>query len=199
MDRMVPLEADEPVSATGGSAARSTIYVLLAAMLLAAVWLRFNGLIAAIDPTLAGPPALVGSQAADPSGVRDLVELGLLPAGQASAAVAAMGLPPTDAAALTQALQRGRLRLARLPLLDGTSLEPGQGHIVQVSSAGFTRQVVLTREPTVVTLPVGPVANIEFRTSDSAAVGIVGLTLAGPIRLPDLQAGQVLTVGVVAQ
>ena len=194
-------EAAEPL-ATGSqrpSALRSTLYTLLAVALAAGLWVRFNTQIAAIAPALAGPDGLVASQAADPSHIRGLVQLSLLPESQAAAAVSEMGLPQGDAAALTQALQRGRLRLAHLPLLDDSPVLQGGGHAVQVSSGGYTRLLMLTREPTVVTLPVGPVGTVSFSTPETTGVGIVGLTLSGPVRLPELQAGQVFSVGVIAQ
>jgi hypothetical protein len=181
------------------SALRSTLYTLLAVALVAGLWVRFNTQIAAIAPALAGPDALVASQDSDPSHIRGLIQLGLLPESQEAAAVAAMGLPPSDAAALTAALQRGRLRLAHLPLLDDSPVLQGGGHAVQVSAGGYTRLLMLTREPTVVTVPVGSVGTVSFSTPETTGVGIVGLTLSGPVRLPELQAGQVFSVGVIAQ
>jgi hypothetical protein len=182
----------------GGSAWRSTLYTVFTIALLAGFWLRFNPQIAAIAPGLAGPGALV-AQTADPSQIRGLIEVGVLPQGQEAPAVAAMGLSQTDAGLLTQALQRGRLRLARLPLLDDSATLPGAGHIVQVSAGGYTRQILLTRQPQVVTFPIGPAGTISFSTPELSGVGIVGLGLSGPVRLPDIAAGQVFSVGVIAQ
>ena len=181
-----------------GSALRSTAYTLLALALLAGLWLRFNTQISAIAPVLAGPGELV-DQSADPSQIRGLIQAGLLPVSQDAQAVAGMGLTAGDAAVLSEALRRGRLRLIRLALLDDSSSLTGSGHAVQVSAGGYTRQVLLTREPQVVTLPVGPVSTISFTTPETSGVGIVGLSLSGPVRLPDLQAGQTLAVGVIAQ
>jgi hypothetical protein len=201
MERLPPVEAREPVvpQAAGSGALRSTAYTLLAVILAAGLWLRFNNEIAAVAPSLAAPPALAGGQMSAPASPQGLIELGLLPASQSSAAVAEMGLPPSDAATLMQALQRGRLRLAHMPLLDGSLAPPGASHVMQVSAGGYTRQVVLTRDPTVVTMPIGPVATVTFRTMDPNGVDAVALTLAGPMRLPPLHANQVLALGVVAQ
>jgi hypothetical protein len=201
MERLLPVEAREPIvpEVSGSGALRSTAYTILAVMLGAGLWLRFNNQIAAIVPSLAAPAALAGDQASDPAGTRGLIQLGLLPAGQTKAAVAEMGLPPGDAATLMQALQRGRLRLAHLPLLDDSPAQPGTGQVVQVSAGGYTRQVVLTRDPTIVTLPIGPVATVTFSTMEPNGVDAVALTLAGPMRLPTLQANQVLALGVIAQ
>jgi hypothetical protein len=201
MQRLVPVEAAEPIvpQSGGSSALRNTVYTLLALMLLAGLWVRFNAQIAAVAPALAGPAASVADNLADSAHVGGLFQLGLLPASEAKAAVAEMGLPPGDAAALIDALQRKRLRLAHLPLIDDSlALSPG-GHPVVVSSGGYTRQVMLTRTATMVTLPVGPVGVVSFSTPDPGKVGIVGLTLAGPVRLPDLQAGQVVSAGIIAQ
>jgi hypothetical protein len=96
-------------------------------------------------------------------------------------------------------LRRGRLRLSRLPLLDDSATLPGGGHLVQISAGGYTRQVLLTRQPQLVTVPVGAAGTISFSTPETSAVGIVGLSLSGPVRLPDLRAGQMISVGVIAQ
>jgi len=168
-------------------------------MLLAGMWVRFNAQIAAVSPALAGPAASVAETLGDTAHIGGLFQLGLLPASQTKAAVAEMDLPAGEAAALIEALQRKRLRLAHLPLIDDSLvLSPG-GHAVVVSSGGYTRQVVLTRAATLVTLPVGPAGVVSFSTADTGQVGIVGLTLAGPVRLPDLQAGQVVSAGIIAQ
>ncbi len=199
MPSPTPYEAQAAQAASQqGSAWRSTAYTLLGVALLSGLWLRFNTQIAAVAPVLAGPGELV-AQSADPSQIRGLIQLGLLPASQNAQAVATMGLPPGDAATLSQALKRGRLRLTRLPLLDDSPTLPGGGHTVVVSAGGYTRQVLLTREPQIVTLPVGPVSTISFTTPETTGVGIVGLSLSGPVRLPDVQAGQTLSVGVIAQ
>jgi hypothetical protein len=201
MERLLPVEAREPVvpEAAGSGALRSTLYTILAVMLAAGIWLRFNDQIAAVAPSLAAPAALAGGQMSDPAATRGLIQLDLLPASQSKAAVAEMGLPPGDAATLMQALQRGRMRLAHLPLLDDSPALSGTGQVVQVSAGGYTRQVVLTRDPTIVTLPIGPVATVTFRTMEPNGVDAVALTLAGPMRLPTLHANQVLALGVIAQ
>jgi hypothetical protein len=198
MERLVPVAAPDPIPPQGGSAVRSTVYTLLAMALVAGIWVRFNAQIAAIAPSLAAPAAEAADRAGEPGGLRGLMALGLLPAAQARAAVAEMGLPSGESAALAAALQRGRLRLARLGLVDDSPTLQG-GHVVQVSAGGYTRQVMLTRDPVVVTLPVGPVGSVSFSTPEKDGVGIVGLTVSGPVRLPELQAGQVFTVGVIAQ
>ena len=188
-----------PVSA-GSAALRVTVSALLAAMLVAGVWVRFNGRIAALAPGLAGPAAQVADELGESGRVRGLVELGLLPAAAGPEAVAAMGLPAGEAATLVQALQRGRLRLVRLPLFDaGSGASLGAGGSVQVSSGGYTRLVQIARQPVVVTLPIGRVGTVSFRDAGPASVGIGALTLAGPVQLPVLSAGQALDVGVVAQ
>ena len=200
MQSPAPYDAGPVPDSAGrtGSPLRSTAYTILALTLLAGLWLRFNTQISAIAPTLAGPDELV-SQTADPNQIRELVQIALLPANQAAQAVADMGLGTGEAAALTQALRRGRLRLARLPLLDDSPTLPGGSQMIQVSAGGYTRQILLTREPQAVTVPVGPAGAISFSTPETTSVGIVGLTLGGPVRLPDIHAGQVFSVGVIAQ
>jgi hypothetical protein len=200
MERLLPIEAREPAvpHTPGSGAARTTLLTLLAVAVAAGAWVRFNTQIGALWPALAVPASLAGGQFADPAAPRELIEIGLLPSGQDKAAVADMGLPPEDEAALTSALDRGRLRLARLGLVDDSLALQG-GHTIQISAGGYTRQVLLTRTPTVVTLPVGPVSTISFSTAEPGAVRIVGLTLTGPVPMPELSAGQVLSVGVIAQ
>jgi len=198
MERLLPAEAPEPIPTQGGSALRSTVYTLLAVMLVAGAWVRFNSQIAAISPELAAPAAEAADKAGEPGGIRELIALGMLPATQARAAVAEMGLTGGDAAALTTALQRGRLHLARFGLVDVSPTLQG-GHVVQVSAGGYTRQVMLTREPVTVTIPIGPVGSVALTTPEQTGVRIEGLTLSGPVLFPQLQAGQVLTVGLIAQ
>ena len=194
-----PQAAEPELTASAGSAAlRVTVSTLLAVLLVAGVWVRFNGRIAAIAPGLAGPAALVADELGESGRVRGLLELGLLPAPAGPDAVAAMGLPTAEAAALAQAVQRGRLRLVRLPLFDAAA-GPEAGRIVQVSSAGYTRLVPLTRQPVVVTLPIGRVGTVSFRDAGPGGIGVGALTLTGPVQLPQLAPGQTLDVGVVAQ
>ncbi len=202
MDRPPAPHAAEPaLPASAGSAAlRVTVSVLLAVMLLAGAWVRFNGRIAAISPGLAGPAAQVADELGESGRVRGLLELGLLPAPSGPDAVAAMGLSTEEAASLTQAIQRGRLRLVRLPLFDaGAVADPGPGRSVQVSSGGYTRLVPLARQPVVVTLPIARVGTVSFRDAGPGSATVGALTLTGPVQLPALSPGQTLDVGVVAQ
>ncbi len=196
-------EPDLPASPTG-SGLRTALSVVLAAMLFAGAWVRFNPQLAAMAPWLAGPAAVVADELAQPGRVHGLVEVGLLPASAGPEAVAAMGLATGEAASLTQALQRGQLRLVRLPLFDAQAPDDaGAGGLapvrsVEVSSGGYTRLVALTRHPAVVLLPIARVGTVSFRATGAAAV-IGALTLTGPVRLPTLEPGQLLQVGVVAQ
>ena len=204
MQSLPPTEAAEPTlpHASGSGALRTTTYGLLVLLLLAGAWVRFNREVAAVAPGLAGPAADVATQAAAAGREAGLVEVGLLPASATATAVAAMGLPAGDAAALTQAVRDRRLRLVRLPLFDsGPFAAAGREsiHAVQVSSGGYTRVVELTEQPVSVTLPIGPVGTVAMRNLSGEAVGIGALTLAGPVRLPDLAASGTLEVGVIAQ
>ena len=203
MESLSPTQAAEPQipQAAGASGLRITIYALLAVLLLAGGWVRFNRQIAAVSPMLAAPVADVAAQVADSGRVKGLVELGLVPISATGEAVAAMGLPSGDAAVLAEAVRRERLRLVRLPIFDlspSLSAEPG-GRVVEVSSGGYTRFVRLGRQPLSVTLPMGPVGSVSFRNLSPDAVGIGALTLAGPVRLPDLAAAGTMDVGVIAQ
>ncbi len=199
MDRPPAPQAAEPdlPAAAGSTALNATVATLLAVMLVAGVWVRFNGRIAAISPGLAGPAARVADELGQSGRVRGLLELGLLPAGPE--AVAAMGLPTAEAATLAQAVQRGHLRLVRLPLFDAGGAGSEAGRSVQVSSGGYTRLVPLTRQPVIVTLPIGRVGTVSFRGASPGGITIGALTLSGPVQLPALAAGQTLDVGVVAQ
>ncbi len=206
MDRLTPTPTLEPSipEAAGSGALRRTAYAGLALLLLAGGWIRFNDRIASLSPALAGPAGAVSQQAADAGGPKGLFELQMMPSAAAVAAVAAMGLPAGDATLLAADLKRDRIRLVQMPLFDAglaTGADALAGRAVEVSSGGYTRVVHLTREPVVVTLPIGRVGTVSFRTVGHAAdaLGIGALTLSGPVRLPDLSAGQQLDVGVVAQ
>lgn len=204
MDRLLPTEAAEPAipDAAGAGALRGLVYTVLALLLLAGAWVRFNPQIAAIAPMLAGPAADVAAQMAASGRVQGLVELDLLPMRATAEAVAAMRLPADEAATLTQAVRRGRLRLVRLPLFDfgaDPAAAPDAARIVEVSAAGYTRVIRLTRLPVAVTLPIGPVGSVSIRNLGAGTVGIGALTLDGPVRLPDLPAAAGLEVGVIAQ
>lgn len=208
MERLSPVpNAEQPVpGTTGTSSLRVTVYSLLALLLAAGGWVRFNDQIASVSPTLAGPAAGAAAEVADAGSIRQLLELGLLPQTTAPAAVAALGLPPSDAAAMTEALRRDRLRLVQLPLFDAGMSTPGAaltGRLVEVSSGGYTRLIRLSRQPVVVTLPIDRVGTVSFRIPANDAGGVAldigALTLTGPMQLPDLSQGQELDVGVVAQ
>ena len=204
MQSLLPAETREPniPAAAGGGALRTTLYGVLVAMLLAGAWVRFNREIASVAPALAGPAAEVADRMAAPGRMKGLVELGLLPVSATAEAVAEMGLPEGDAAALAQAVRRGRRRLVRLPLFDlSPTLPSGQdaGRSIEISSGGYTRLVRLTRQPVAVMLPIGRVGSVSLRSTGADAIDIGALTLAGPVRLPDLPAGQMMEVGVVAQ
>ncbi len=193
---MLPAQTAEPIvrGSAGASAFRATVYALLGLTVACGAWLRFNQQIAAVVPGLADTQT---AAAGEPARVRVLMELGLVPAGEAEALVAGMGLSATEAGLLRAALRDRRLRLVRMPLVDETL--GGAGHDVVVSTAGYTRAVRLTRTPVAVPLPVGPGGEVAFTTPDLEAVSIGALGLSGPVRLPDVARGDVLNVGVVAQ
>ncbi len=207
MDRLNPALAPDPEAplATGSGPLRQTALGVLAVMVVAGGWIRFNDRIASVMPALAAPSTVLTDRAAgDGDMIRGLVELGLLPSTATAAAVASMGLPPQEAAVLAAAVQRGRVRLARLPLfdagpVDANALDAAGTRSVQVSAGGYTSLVRLTRQPVVVTLPIGPVGSVLFRTAGGGEVAIGALTLDGPVRFPTLQVGQQLDVGVIAQ
>jgi hypothetical protein len=203
MDRLLPRDAPEAAlpQEGGTSVLRGTVYTVLTVMLLAGAWVRFNGQIAAIAPALAGPAGDLADQLGISGQARGLLALDLLPAGAPAEAIASMGLNQADTASLTEALRRQRLRLVHLPVLDASPvLAAGDmGHSVEVSAGGYTRVVRLTRQPVTLTLPIAAAGTVTFRTQGPDAVSIAALTLAGPVRLPDLQSGQNLQVGVLAQ
>jgi hypothetical protein len=204
MERLVPMQAAEPLVRGGGgmSALRVTVYGTLAILLLTGAWLRFNDRISAILPSLAAPDSVLADQAANGAVRRALVELSLLPDSAAQAAIAEMGLPRGEAASLSQALKDGRLRLVRLPLVDDTPAAADgtvQTHAVEVASGGYTNVVQIGRIPVTVTLPVGPAGGITLRTASQDRVGIVTAGLAGPLPLPPIRAGQAIELGVVAE
>ena len=184
----------------GANAARITVYSLLAAMLLAGVWVRFNDRIGAIAPALTGPAAMVADEAGLSGRIKGLVEIALVAPDATTQAIAALQLSGADMAALTRAVEQQQLRLVRLPLFDaGPELPDAPGRTVVVSSGGYTRMVRLGRAPIVLTLPIARVGTVSFHGLDAAPVTIGAVTLNGPMTLPSLTGGQVLNVGVVAQ
>jgi hypothetical protein len=203
MERLVPISAREAEipQAGGTSVLRSTLYTVLALMLLAGAWVRFNSQIGAIAPVLAGPAGGMADQLGFSSRARGLMALDLLPAGAVAEAVAAMGLSAADTASLTEALRRERVRLVRMPVLDANPVAAADdsGRSIEVSSGGYTRLVRLTRQPVTLTLPISVAGTVTFRTAGADSVSIAALTLAGPVRLPELQSGESLRVGVLAQ
>ena len=201
MERLVPPPAVEPyVAASAGSGALMTAaYTLLGLMVAGAAWVRFNDQIAGTVPVLAGPAEAVADQLADAGRIKGLVELPIVPAGATQEAVASMTLPAAQAAQLTDALQRRRLRLIRMPLIDMSPAPADEGRTVQVSASGYVRVVQLSHTPVTLTLPIGPVGTVSFQTFSTDGVGIGAMTLAGLQRLPALPSGATLQVGVIAQ
>ncbi len=192
----------EPSPTAGSGSMQRMAYGLLAVLLLSGAWVRFNDRLAEFSPSLASPVAQRISERAALAGQPvSLAELALLAPGADAAAIAGLGLPRDQAAAMVADLRRGRIRLVQVPLFDAGAGGAGP-RLVSVSSGGYGRMVTLTRTPTVVMLPIDRVGTISFRTAgvgppDPASVGM--LTLAGPLQLPDIAAGQRLDVGVIAQ
>jgi hypothetical protein len=201
MERLLPPPTAEPAipDSAGYGALRSTTYLLLGLMLAGGAWVRFNTQIAQAVPALAGPAAEVADRLEDAGRAKALVELALLPAAEAQASIATMALPAGEATQLAAALERRRLRLIHMPLLDLSPSLPDGGRLVRVSASGYTRLVRLSRVPVSVTLPIGPVGTVSFQTIDGQGVDIGTVTLAGLMRLPDLPAGARMDVGVIAQ
>ncbi len=211
MDRLSPFRDAEPELAASSSPSpgRAALYTLLVLMLAGGGWVRFNDRIAALAPGLAAPAAGAAQGAATKLPVDMLMELPLLPRAAETSAVTGLGLPASDAAAITSALKRDRLRLVQIPLFDAGSSAPDgtdAGRTVLVSSGGYDRLIRLGRQPVVVTLPIDRVGTVSFRVPAGevkalppSGLGIGALTQTGPMRLPDLGANQELEVGVIAQ
>jgi hypothetical protein len=211
MDRLSPTQIAEPElpASSGSSSLRVTIYAALALTLAAGGWVRFNNQIATVAPGLAAPAAGVAQQAAQAPNLDSLLELGLVSRASEPAAVASLGLPPSDTTAMLDAVKRDRLRLVQMPLFDaGMSAPDGSdaGRTVMVSSGGYSRLVRIGRQPVVVTLPIDRVGTVSFRIPareagalPASGLGIGAVTATGPVRFPDLAQGQELDVGVVAQ
>ncbi|WP_428392352.1 hypothetical protein [Lichenicoccus sp.] len=198
MQRPLPTVA-EPVLEQSGtpSALRGFCYAGLVLLLAAGGWMRFSDGIMSLVPGTNTQAA--GLPIGAPTALRGLVELAMVPSGEASAAIQAMKLPAGDAAALQQAVSRREVRLVRMPIYEN---DGAAGRIVQVSTAGFSRTVALSPTPTVLTLPIAHAGTVSFRalgTAAEASVAIGALTLSGPVALPPLPIGQVLEVGVLAQ
>ena len=192
----------EPSPAAGSGSMQRMAYGLLAVLLLSGAWIRFNDRLAELSPGLASPVAQrIAERAALAGQPASLAELALLAPGADAAATAGLGLPRDQAAAMAADLRRDRIRLVQVPLFDAGAVGTGP-RMVSVSSGGYGRLVALTRTPTMVMLPIDRVGTISFRTAGAGSpdpVGIGMLTLAGPLQLPDLAAGQRLDVGVIAQ
>jgi hypothetical protein len=205
MERLLPEETAAPFVRGSSSATflRTSTYLVLALAVSGGAWLRFNPQIAAFLPSLAAPSGLVSGDAAVPAG---LVDLAILPSSEAQAAVAGMGLEGGDAALMLQALREGRIRLVRTALVDASSPDDATAtqsapptRAVIVSSGGYTTTVQLTHSPVPVTLPVTPAGELLFRTTAPDTLGIGMFTLSGPVRLPDLPPGGVLSFSVIPQ
>ncbi|MBE7212596.1 MAG: hypothetical protein INR65_16375 [Gluconacetobacter diazotrophicus] len=201
----VPDREPEIAPSGGGNAARATLYGALGLVLLAGAWVRFAPTIDQVAPALAPPVAAGPQQARSDSRPGTLVEAQSVPAAEVGAAIAAMKLPADQSAALADAVKRDRLRLVTLPLFDAGMATPAAGAggpAVTVSTAGFSRVVPLTRQPVPVVLPIDRVGTVTFQVASAAKAGPVGLgalTVTGPVRLPDMARGDVLSVGVMAQ
>lgn len=198
-----PLAAEPklPESAGGGSL-RATAYTLLGLVLLAGAWVRFNPQIAALAPGLAAPVADIAARVAEPGRAQGLLEVTLVPQQSEAQALAAMGLPSGQEAVLARAVQRGRLRLVQLPLFDfnpPASDAVDEVRRIEVSTAGYTRVVLVGRLPVSVTLPIGRMGTVALRNLGTGPAALGAVTLTGPVRLPDLSAGAGLEVGVIAQ
>jgi hypothetical protein len=198
MERLSPVPQSEPLlpEQTGSPVLRTIVYLALIVLLGAGGFMRFHDTIIAWVPALGGPAAV--APAVDASAPGSLVELALLPRGAAAAAIAAMGLSAPDAAALARAAERDQVGLARIGLFDASG---GAGRAIQVSAGGFTSIVPLGAKPVIVTLPIGRAGVISFQAIGAGAdpVSVGALTLSGPVRLPDIAAGQQLMVDVIAQ
>jgi hypothetical protein len=198
MERLSPVPQSEPLlpEQTGSPVLRTTAYLTLIALLGAAAFMRFHDTIIAWVPALGGPAAV--APPADANSPGSLVELALLPRGAAAAAIATMGLSAPEAAALARAAERDQIGLARIGLFDATG---GAGRAIQVSAGGYTSIVPLGAKPVVVTLPISRAGVIAFQAVDASAapLSVGALTLSGPVRLPDIAAGQQLMVDVIAQ
>ena len=187
----------EPSPAFGSGTLQRLTYAALGLLLIGGAWIRFNDRLAEVSPGLASPVAQQLILSRQPTA---LAELALLAPGAEPAAIAGMSLPRDQSAAMAADLRRDRLRLVQVPLFDAGA--GGGSRVVSVSSGGYSRLVSLTRVATLVTLPIDRVGTISFQVAEAGSpdpVGIGMLTISGPLRLPDLAAGQQLDVGVVAQ
>lgn len=205
MERLSPIPAaDTPIAeAPGVSSGRAAAYVFLALLLAGGGWVRFNNQLASLAPGLAGPAAGIAAAPAQAGPITTLLELSMLPQHPSAEAIAALGLPPGASAAMVEAVRRNRVRLVQMPLFDAGPTGSGVGHVVEVSSGGYSRLVQLSRQPVIVTVPIDRAGTVAFRIPDSGAsadtLGIGAVTATGPVRLPDLAHGQELDVGVIAQ
>ncbi len=200
MERMLPAQNAETMVRGGSGALRGTFCLMLVAAVAGGGWLRFNGQIANVLPSLAAPESVLDQRV--PGKVAVLVELAMLPDRAADAAVTKMQLPAKDAGALLQALRDGRLRLTVMPLIDASTpsgQETSPAHTVVIRAGGYTQTVVLTRTPVDVPMPIGPVGEVTFTSSGPGPLNIGMLGLTGQVRLPDMSPGDTLGVGVVAE
>ncbi len=109
----------EPSPAAGSGSMQRLAYGVLAVLLLSGAWVRFNDSLAELSPSLASPVAQgIAERAALAAQPVSLAELALLAPGTEAAAIAGMGLPRDQAAAMAADLRRGRIRLVQVPLFD---------------------------------------------------------------------------------
>jgi hypothetical protein len=124
------------------------------------------------------------------------VPLRLIDAAEQASAIAAMKLPENDRSALVADLQQKRARLAWLTLYD-TNDEDGDA--VTIASIGFRQDVVLTKAPITIAVPMPPSGVITLTglidgKGGGVTVGVV--SPAGPIPLPVMSVGQSIGIPV---
>lgn len=199
-------EAGELIMPARGMGVRRGASVAMLVLLLiggVSAKLGVNGETAIYDH--APPPVAANNDLLQGARPGAMVELGLLSARESIEAIPALNLPADEQTLMAEAVRRGRLRLIRLPLFDADPVSDALGNVpvtpkirsLELSSAGYTVPLVLTRRPVIVTLPIDRAAAVAFRGVDGIRIG--ALTLTGPVRLSPLSGGQPLTVRVVAQ
>jgi hypothetical protein len=125
------------------------------------------------------------------------LRLSAWPAADAEAALAALGLPPDQLAALKEAVDARKLRLAKLEVFDADAED---GDVVRIESIGLVHTVRLRKQVTAVPVFVPADGKLLITAVDEGLGGGVtlGVVSAGvPLKGPPMAVGQKIILPVI--
>jgi hypothetical protein len=113
---------------------------------------------------------------------------------QVEQAKSTLQLAPQQTAEIMADAQDGRIQLAWIALRDFLDED---GDVVEVTTGGFTRTVLLTNAPQMIAVPVVPGDFLRLKGARDGAGGGVTVSVAAggaEIKLPPLDVGQTITL-----